>query len=259
MDGNNMRDIHFISLFCVDFDQSIMKNWVENIKRYNFASYSVVLNSPSNDGVLMSYCASYLAHQGFNCTVDGRKFDNIRLRVDVLDSFRRKMLRDYPDDYMCVCDSDELPLLPVDISTILKNLPNKYFIKGELIDRWNTTLEEGDADGDLFERFPYEGNLEKKLKDEAIDAIKQYFFEMCRDKYLIFPLDAQMDMTGCHVIHGPAPINVWPCKYKIMHFTWREGIIDRMMLKSFNHPYKIDAVMEFFSKDKGSRLCLAMT
>jgi hypothetical protein len=251
-----MKDIHFISLFCTDFDQPIMEQWAKNIKSYNFKTYSVVLNSPSNDGVLMGYCASYLNHQGFSVSIDGRKFDNIRLRVQVLDAFRTKMLTHYPDDYMCVCDSDELPIFPHDISQMLGMASKVYFVKGELVDRWNDTLYEGNTDVDLFRRFPYEGNFEKKIKDNAPKELQQYFFEMCRNKYLIFPLCAQMDMTGCHIVHSTGTLqcapttmgNIWPVKYKIMHFTWREGILQRMALKSFNHPLKIQAVANYFGE-----------
>jgi hypothetical protein len=119
-----------------------------------------------------------------------------------------------------------------------------------MVDRFADTLKAGSADGDLFEQFPIEGNLEHLIKQSNPD--EQYFFEMPREKFLIFPLNCEMDFTGCHVVYknekisNPSDANTWPTKINIMHFTWRDGIIERMCMKQFNHPSKILAVTNFF-------------
>jgi hypothetical protein len=258
-----MRKIHFISLFCVDFDHDIMVQWAAHIKSYGFDSYTVVLNSPYNNNRLLTKCSTYFLLEGFSVDIDKRPFNNMELRVGVMRDFQNKRLTDNADDYMCVCDSDELPLFPKNIAGIIRGRDgsqtrlNPVFVKGKMVDRFADTLKAGSADGDLFEQFPIEGNLEHIIKNgrdgsqTRLDD-SQYFFEMPREKFLIFPLNCEMDFTGCHVVYkneeknNPSDSNTWPTKINIMHFTWRDGIIERMCMKQFNHPSKILAVTQFF-------------
>lgn len=235
---------YFISLLCIDYDADLLPFWIPHYKGYCFDEYHIWLHSPNlkNRETRYTYWGEYFSDFGFKVNfVDDPHFIDGRVRARALGRFSYGV---DPDDYIISADSDELQGVPPDYKDIA--MRNDYDImKGELVDKWDSTLHNAEADIPLAIQYPNSGNFYSSVFKP------EFYPHTNRNKILCSKAKVPVSFTGSHDYARNGAQNYTVCyDYNVDHYTFRQSYPDRMAGKRYYSGQLIKWVQEYFKDER---------
>lgn len=207
--------LHFATLYGVDRDLELLKEWCIFHKKYNFNYYHVYLHSASNDKKLLKQAENILKNQSFTFEVVTGKY-SVDMQAMCLRDYKEKHLKS-GKDYLVYCDSDEF--LEIDNeSLLLLRAGNVDGIQGVIIDRVasNRTLKKYSYSKDvsIFEQYPLKVNIygtfiadDLETKNKKIPISKKF---------------AKIsNYASAKAYNG---VKLHKAEIFVHHFKWREGL-----------------------------------
>lgn len=239
------RKIHFISLFCIDYDMDLFDYWTDHYTQYGFDHYSVWLNSPKNnhDGLLEA--SKKFEAKGFTVLeiIDSsEQFLDGRMRMKRMDAYH--MSCDKNDMIVCA-DSDEFHNITGDYIHILHEYD---VVMGKLVDRWGANLVDAVSGVPLYLQYPVKGNFEKVICTGMTPEQKNFWPFMKKEKILASRGDILPAYGGSHSVYEmPASGKICPNIFDVDHYTWRSTIIGRLAGKSYFIAPHIWEILKYFN------------
>jgi hypothetical protein len=218
----------------LDLDGDLVSHWIPHYLKYKFDTYSVILhNVQPGDGRVAPF-----QDAGFNISYTMEQYSN-RLRGQLLWEHIKWLPM---EDYIVVADSDEFqecgPTFGFSYRDFIKG---HDVVEGTLVDRWDDTLKPAKPDIPLKLQYPQKGILRRLEGDR----------EPCRKKIMAFRRNISVCLSGNHYVVGRYK-NIWEKRteggaqitsagpFKVLHYTFREHYLDRLLPKEYYYPWDIE-------------------
>lgn len=235
--------VYFASLFCVDFDLDLLPHWIKHYIRYDFDDYHIWLHSPENSIHRLRRAREDLSRAGFMVhNVNGDFLDG-SLRIKTVGQFDK--ILDPKRDKLVTADSDEFQKMPLNYKTIAQEFD---YIHGFLIDRYDDTLHSAAQGIDIDVQYLHEGQVIEEVIKDVPQGHKSGWVHVKNDKILCAPAGSGVAFGGSHCFYdGPRDLVKWPASVPVLHYTWRDSIIQRMCGKRYFTAPQIWYVANFFN------------
>lgn len=236
----------FASLVNPRLDIDLLPFWIAYYKACKFDRYVIVLHDDGKNLYERSRAEIMFEYAGWEIQTVGGEFNNGEIQGKALTAIRDSLEGDY---YFCVADSDEFWDIP---PQIVKEIAIQYdYLSGSLIDRWGEKAISASIADTLKEYYPHEGNIfEAAVARKGIDPLKvgNLEFDTIRSKILCARKGVNVNLIGSHVLENPNCVFTNGCKYKVLHYSWRDSSLERMLTKTYIPTAVMAAVLEMLGE-----------
>jgi hypothetical protein len=229
-------------------DLDILPFWIAHYAAFDFDRYAVTLHVCPGNLKQAAQARSLISGAGWECYDITGDFACGALREKALLHIQKSL---DPMSILVTADSDEFQDVP----------PNEYrtlalandALYGELVDRWDDTLHTARLGVPLHEQYPHEGNIWEQLrggmpieprKIMACKAGMPLLLQGSHDFTPDFKERIRKVETVLKISQG----------YKILHYTWKSGIIGRMAMKNYIPINHILGFLEMFKVPRSDPL-----
>ena len=243
--------IHFASFYCPDLDRDLLDAWLAYYLSMRFESYTVFLNTRQLHEENLFTVRDRMKQSGVSVRVAIGPFNDGQLQSEVLREFSGTLPK---DDFLVIADSDEFQTVP-------RNAYGGYDVtRGVLVDRYADALidavtEPGrpvDCVSGLEALYPHAGNIEELIRQDLPPQYCNGWACTKREKICCTRAGYDVSYTGSHGFHPDfektilPSLRVDPVVYPVNHYTWRSGILRRMLGRSYRNAASAWYVWKFF-------------
>lgn len=235
--------IHFASLYCVELDPDLRGHWTRHYLARNFDSYTVFLNTQSDNRDLLFETQDFFGDAGFCVRIATGPFGSGALRDSVLSEYASMLAS---NDFLVTADSDEFQAVPADAY-------GRYDVtNGGLRDCYADRLVPALDTQPLETQYPHRGNIEAKVKEALGDDCSRTWYPVTQKKICCARAGYDIDYQGSHRfrkktgVQHVEPVDADPQIYNVDHYTWRPGVLDRILSRAYNSPATAWYIWKFF-------------
>jgi hypothetical protein len=236
--------IIFASFIRAALDCDLLPAWVAHYLACRFDRYAVFLHDVPGEEAHTDHAAKVFSDNGFEVNTVGGEYRNGTLQKAALESFHGTLDK---NDTLVMADSDEFhDVKPKNY----RNLCDEFdAVHGPMVDRWTETgLCRADSRKALNAQYPNSGNLYDWIREQHGLSDPIWNMGIPHEKFLCVKVKYAWDLNGGHGIEGEQPPQDSIMRgVKIMHYTWREGILERMAQKTYFSPFWIGAIANHFN------------
>jgi len=242
--------VHFAALYGVDYDMDLIHHWIDHYRAFHFDHYKVWVHSGRGDqGTDVARNVSTEALEifreaGFNPSIVHGEFRDGSLRHGLMTSHASFLPA---KDHLVTADSDEFHDMPPDYKEMIVD---HDIIHGYMIDRYDDTLHDAIEGLPLMAQYPIEGLVIRKVCDMfGVQARCDNHFA---NKIMACRCGIPVNFIGSHCLvdslrHGTFDPGLDVLRdQRVLHFTWRSTILDRMAGKSYFKAELLWYVQKFF-------------
>jgi len=236
--------IIFASFIDPALDLDLLPAWIRHYKAFKFDRYHAAVHvkplALHSEQFLRGY--KMLRDEGFDTEEAEGPYRNGDLQNEAMTAFKATL---EPDDTLVLADSDEFHKM----ADYREAIEEYDYIDGRLVDRWDDTLHPaltGEDAPTLDVQYPRSGDLYAHLRELYGLADENWIWDRQATKVLAHRVRYGVDLHGNHfILPGPRPAR--PLQgITVDHFTWREGVIRRIMSRSYNPEWWTVTLMKHF-------------
>jgi len=233
-------EIHFAALFGIDYDSDLVSHWIEYYREFEYDSYTVWLHTFQNINEVTRWrIQQRFLDAGFGVSWASGQFNNGELRARVM---RHHASLLPTQDYLVTADSDEfheVKCAPKEFKALIRQYDA---VEGYLVDCWGETLVDAKPGVALKDQYPHEGVFREAAAIQCADAtINRRKIIACKNTF-------EVNFIGSHMIQRGGVAHV-PSRLRVLHYTYRSSILDRMGGKDYFHAKDLWDVMQYFRMD----------
>lgn len=237
--------IIFSSFMDPTLDPDLLVHWIDHYTFYGFDRYHVLLHvNVEND--VTAQARHTLEKAGFTTDQVVGTYRNGDLQREQMTRFKASL---NPDDTLVLADSDEFHIVGFNYRE--QALKCDYII-GELIDRWGDRTVRAKPDIPLDVQYPYSGDIYDTLRETYNLTDGNWIWSRQKTKVLAHKARYFVELAGNHFIldreHSKNIIE----NQEVDHFTWRDGIIQRMVSRTYNPIWWTFMFLKHFGYDRES-------
>ena len=224
-------------------DLDLLPQWIRHYKNYCFDRYHAIVHVKPlalKDHRFLSGW-KMLRDAGFETSEAMGPYGNGILQRSAMAEFKASLS---PDDTLVLADSDEFHDMPDDYRDMALDCD---CIAGNLFDRWDDDLHDAGADTPLVAQYPHQGDIYEHIRKKYNLTAGNWQWKRQSTKMLSHKVKFTLELSGNHFLSpgGPKP-EITMDGMRIWHYTWRSGIIKRIMSRSYNPEWWTFQLMTHF-------------
>lgn len=236
-----MSDIHFASLFCVDYDSDLASHWIRHYLDMGLDSYTLWLHSPRGDVEQLHLMHEFFRGLGVQVLIATGDFQDGKLRKEILGNYAESLDR---RDFLVTADSDEFHEASLDTYCAHE------ITAGKTVDRFDSVLHAALPMRPIADQYPMEGDVEALVINSLPDAAKPYWPKINKNKICCARAGLPVAYGGSHMLtpelDGIKPNIDTSEPVKALHYCWRGTILERMAGKHYYDAAAVWYVWKFF-------------